>query len=93
MGLTDIVNGIKRKIAPYLFAGAALFAGCDEETGTTTPDPNNPPTLASIVDQNAKENQNIRVPITASDLDGDLLEYSLDNAPDGMHINSWPRPD
>ncbi len=49
---------------------------------------NNPPSISSIPDTSATENIQYIYNVVAADSDGNALSYSLDNAPDGMSVDS-----
>ena len=59
---------------------------------------NNPPSINITTLPTAIEDRPYRTPVPASDLDGDELEFSLDQGPDGMTIDpatgdlSWASP-
>ncbi|MBI2105484.1 putative Ig domain-containing protein, partial [Candidatus Woesearchaeota archaeon] len=73
--------------APYC-GGASCIGAATETQNCNTQACNNNPTISSIANQqiNAQSNFNYQVP--ASDPDGDVLAYSLLQAPAGMSINS-----
>ncbi len=56
-------------------------------TVTVTSEPNNPPELATIGNKNVQAENNLNFTISATDLDGDPLTYSADNAPSGADFN------
>ena len=61
--------------------GASVDAGAYEFTGAVTPPANKVPVLASIGAKTLNELETIELAISATDGDGDVLTYSIVNAP------------
>lgn len=78
-----LIQKLKKEIAPYFLALSIGASGC----GNWSEPNNHPPQLDPLENIVANETDLITVPLTATDEDGDMLNYSLENAPEGMNIN------
>jgi hypothetical protein len=86
-GKTGIIRRVIRKTLPYLFAlgiGASSAIGCGKDSGPS----NNAPAITSSPLERIVGGNAYTYDVNASDVDGDILSYSLATSPAGMAINS-----